>query len=91
MEVTSDTLRYGFVFIDHHVYKLRHVALTLFNPIDPDKVYGERAFQNGITPETLSHDALEKARIAGSKALNTAKSFDWGSGSGTFRGNKEVY
>jgi hypothetical protein len=90
VEVTADTLKEGFAFIDHNVYRLRHVALTLFNPIDPDGAYGQRAFQNNITPETLTHDALEKARIAGSKAMNAARTFDWGSGTATFRGNKEL-
>lgn len=88
--VIEDVLNAGFERIEQLVHQERHVALTLYNPIDPHGNYGLNAELNKITPEELSHAALEKARVASSKAMDSAQTFDYGSGAKTYRSGKEV-
>ena len=89
--VINDVLDAGFNRIEHLVYTERHVALTLYNPIDPEGGYGHNAELHKLKPEELARAALEKARIAASKAEDKARTFDkGGANETTYRAGKRI-
>lgn len=89
--VIDDVLNDGFERIDQMVFVERHVTLTLYNPIDPDGMYGMSAGLQDIRPEELSRNALEKARVAASKAMDEARTFNKGTyAEATYQSGKRI-
>jgi|CEGF01.1.fsa_nt_gi hypothetical protein len=90
-EVLADTIPAMNHQIEDMIYRQGRVAFTLFNPIDPASKYGERAGMGEISPEMLTHHAMEKARVAASKKENELQSFNDGTGSKRYQAGERVY